>query len=95
MMRKIIDWPELDALLEKEDVFELHNDNARYDRTVFIVGDSFRVAMIPTLYEYYNNVYIGTLADMNENVIMQVDPDYMIIEVVERDSANLGEISIR
>lgn len=91
----LLDWSELDSLLEKEELFNLHNDNASYDKTVFIVGDSFRVAMIPTLYEYFKDVYIGSLDELTENSIQKVEPDYMIIEVVERDSAKLAEISIR
>lgn len=89
-----IDWTKLDDELDKEQLFCISSDDALYDERIFLAGDSFKVAMIPFLQYYFKEVFIGTLENISDDSIAQIKPDYVIIEVVERNSEKLGEITL-
>lgn len=80
-----IDW-EAFASEQLAGASHLHNPEARFDKTLLLVGDSFRDAMVPTVCMYFEDVYVTHRYFYKQSMIDEYDPDYMIVEYVERYS---------
>ena len=59
---------------------------------VLLVGDSFRTSMIPALSKVFSDVYVLHRSFYNAIMLDEIDPDYVIVEYVERYSENIGEV---
>jgi hypothetical protein len=73
-------------------LFLMENDDALYDKTVFLLRDSFALAQLDYFSALYSEVYVvhyyHVLLDENvdelEKMIEDYDPDEVILEIVER-----------
>ena len=68
-----------------------YNNKAKYPQTVLVVGDSFRVAMSPTLCK---NAYFVHRSKYTKQIIDDIKPDYVVLEFVERYSGDMKSFSI-
>ncbi len=68
------------------------NPDASYDKTVFLLGDSYRTAMKPGLCLYFTDVYVAQHESYAYEMLEQARPDYMIVEYIERHSDRLADI---
>ncbi|MDO4889697.1 MAG: hypothetical protein Q4A25_03370, partial [Candidatus Saccharibacteria bacterium] len=69
----------------KEDVIAItSNPNSAIKKTVLIVGDSFRNAMIPYFAKVYSKVIAMKRTDYRHGMMTEYDPDIVIFEVLER-----------
>lgn len=82
-----VDWSQITY-----DLTHFENKTATNNETVFLLGDSFRVAMIPSLCTYFSDVYVVHTSSYTHNMLEEIEPDYLIIEYVERHSMYLKEI---
>ncbi len=71
---------------------EFHNPDASIQGTVLLVGDSYRIAMIPALMEQFSDVYALKNEDFEATMIDEFQPDYLIVECLERYSYWLESI---
>lgn len=69
-------------------------DKAKYDKTVIILGDSFRSSMVQYFSKIYKKVIYMHITDYKSDMIEKYDPDIMIFETVERYSGNLENFKI-
>lgn len=67
-----------------------HNDQAVNDASVLLVGDSFRHSMVPALREQFADVYVVHRTYYRDDIIDEINPDYVIDEYVERYSREIG-----
>ena len=65
---------------------------ARTDKTLMLVGDSFRTAMIPALREMFREVYVIHRSSYQPEMLQTVHPDCLIAEYVERYSSEIKDI---
>lgn len=70
----------------------LKNPSAACDKTVFLLGDSYRTAMRAALCLYFTDVYVAEYDRYAWSMIEEARPDYLIVEYVERNSARLAGI---
>lgn len=82
-----IDWSEV-----TDDFFHIENKDAPNNEKVFLLGDSFRMAMIPALSMYFSDVYIAHRDYYTYSMLEETNPDYLIIEYVERQSGLLDRV---
>ena len=68
------------------------NKEAKTDKTLMLVGDSFRTAMIPTLREMFREVYVIHRLSYDPEMLETVHPDCLIAEYVERYSSEIKDI---
>lgn len=68
------------------------NNQAKNQAKLFLVGDSFRIAMIPALGEVFSDVYVVYNANYTADMLDNINPDYLVVECVERYSYTLGDI---
>lgn len=61
------------------------NYNAPFDKTVMLIGDSFRISMIDTLKKTYSKVIIVYVPNFKYEMIDKYKPSDVIYEVVERN----------
>lgn len=70
--------------IEEKEQYEEGNSNAEDDRTVLIIGDSFRINMR----DYFSRLYKRTIyvhrVNCNRSMIEQIKPDIIVFEAVER-----------
>ena len=76
-----IDWSEV-----TDDFMHIENPKAPENKKVFLLGDSYRMAMLPTLSMYFSDVYVVHRDYYTYSMLEQTTPDYLIIEYVERQS---------
>ena len=60
------------------------NEKALLAKKIFLIGDSFRTAMIPALSEVFQEVYVIHRSDYTPEMLETVSPDYVVVEYVER-----------
>ena len=80
-----------------EDDFEYkkcQSDNPIYDKTLLLVGDSFKTALIPYIAKSYKNTIFVTTNTYSEDLLINNNPDIVVYEVVERASVSLKWIDI-
>ena len=78
---------------ESEDVIECHNENAQYDKTIMLIGDSFRIAMVKSLSSIYKHVIIVYVPYFKSEYLTKYGKlDDVVYEVVERNTYQLFTI---
>ncbi len=77
---------------ETQDVIECKNEQAEFDKTVLLIGDSFRTAMVNHLAKSYSHVVIVYVPFFNYSYIEKYNPQDVIYEVVERNTYQLFTI---
>ena len=83
---------QITSLNTKQTYSQYTNEKANCNKTLLLVGDSFRNAMIPAVTEQFSTVYVVHRNDYQPDLLEQFQPDYVIIEYVERYSSNLLDI---
>jgi len=68
------------------------NAKATTDKSVLLLGDSFRTAMIPSLLEVFTDVYVAHRAYFMKGNIDVIRPDVLIAEYVERYDFELDSV---
>lgn len=79
-----IDWSQYAATQYNKEVWNYSNANAKIPRSIFLIGDSFRTAMIPALSEVYQDVYVIHRTDYVPQMLEEIQPDCVVVEYVER-----------
>ena len=69
------------------------NPEARIDANLLLIGDSFRTNMVPTLSYYFQNVYVVHRDSFESSELDRIEPDYLIIEYVERKSEDIKNLN--
>lgn len=82
-----IDWSEI-----SDDFLHIGNNEAPNNKKIFLLGDSFRVAMIPALCMYFSDVYVVHRDYYTYSMLVETKPDYLIVEYVERQSGMLDRL---
>ena len=90
---KEIDWNAVSLAQQNEEVYHITNSSAKNKATVLLVGDSCRVAMLPSLCEAFTDVYVLHRSYYNTKMLDEISPNYLISEYVERFSSGIGSIS--
>lgn len=72
-----------------EDVIECFESKAKYNKTLLLIGDSFRTAMVSHLSKSYKHVVIVYVPMFNYSYIEKYKPDTVVYEVVERNTYQL------
>jgi len=78
-----VDWSAID---------NIKNINAKRDKTLLLIGDSFRTAMAPTLATEFKNVHLIHRSNYSSEMLETIQPDYIIVEYVERYSSEIKQI---
>lgn len=79
-----IDWNQYAVTQFNKEVWHYSNEKAKSSKTLFLIGDSFRTAMLPALCEVYQEVYVIHRSDYMPQMLETIQPDYVIVEYVER-----------
>ena len=66
------------------EVKHYHNEKATQNESVLLIGDSFREAMVPAILLCFNNVYVVTKDLYSQDIIRNIEPNYVVLETVER-----------
>lgn len=78
---------------ESEDVIECYNENAQFDKTIMLIGDSFRIAMVKSLSSIYKHVIIVYVPYFKSEYLTKYGKlDDVVYEVVERNTYQLFTI---
>lgn len=75
-------------------VTHYHNDNAYVEGCIFLIGDSFRSAMIPVLRAAFQDFYVVHRSNYQADMLYNIHPDYVILEIVERHSEQLLDYTV-
>lgn len=86
------DWQEYEAEQNLGNLSVYLNREAMTDNTVMLIGDSFRTAMIPALCEAFSKVCVIHRSAFKSEMLNDVQPDYLLMEYVERYSDEIGNI---
>lgn len=89
-----INWETYAEEQGNNSVSHFENKNAIKSATIFLVGDSFRTSMLPSLGEVFSDVYVIHRSAYTENLLDEIQPDYLIVEYVERYSNEIGKMEI-
>lgn len=87
-----MDWPDYEYQQSHKIMTHFTNEQAPHKARVFLAGDSFRSALLPALREQFSDVYVTLRADYRPEMLEEADPDYMILEFVERYSHQIMRI---
>jgi len=71
----VIDWEKYEYEQENGRVSVFRNGDAQSKKSIFLTGDSFRSAMIPTLLEYYSTVYVVKQDYFTTNELYDLNDD--------------------
>lgn len=88
----LMDWDAFSAEEKAGKVSHYSNPEAKVDGKILLVGDSFRVAMVPSLREIYSEVYVVHSSSYTPDLLEAIEPDYLVAEYVERASSGIGNI---
>lgn len=88
------DWAGFSREQNNEQVSHYLNPNAKIDGSVLLVGDSFRVSMIPALKSMYAEVYVLHRTYYKSELLDEINPDYVIAEFVERYSDDIEDMDV-
>ena len=83
-----------DSKMDEKAPSHFHNDKAEFDKTVLLIGDSFRKSMVPNLAYCFKDVYVIHRDNYEKEMLDNIAPDYLISEFVERYSDNIGTFKI-
>lgn len=87
-----MNWPDYEYQQSHKIMTHFTNEDAPHKARVFLAGDSFRSALLPALREQFSDVYVTLRADYRPEMLEEADPDYMILEFVERYSHQIMRI---
>lgn len=87
-----MDWPLYSEEETAKAVNHYTNEQAPVKRTLLLVGDSFRTAMIPAFRESFSDVYVVHRLWYSPDLLDQINPDYVLAEYVERYSNELASL---
>lgn len=73
---------------------ELYNVNGEHDEVIFLLGDSFRRAMEPTLEREFKTTYICKRNQWRKDSLEISNPDIFILEIVEREVEELKDLNL-
>ena len=80
--------------LEEQTVYHIQNSKAEFDKTILLIGDSFRVAMAPNVGYCFKDVYVIHRDNYKKELLDKLAPDYLILEFVERYSEQIETFKI-
>ena len=69
----------------------VQNRQASCQKTLLLIGDSFRVSMIPAVATCFADVYVVHRSCYTPDMLKETKPDYLIAEYVERYSGQLAD----
>lgn len=81
-------------LLENWEQEENYNKNAVIKEKVLLVGDSFRISLLPYLFKDFENVKVVDSIDYSQEILEEYQPDIVIWELLERSDENLKEMHL-
>ena len=87
------DWAKYEEEQNNGDLSVFLNEEAEIDNTLLLIGDSFRTALIPALREVFSKVYVTHRSSFRSEMLNTVQPDYMLMEYVERYSGEISRIN--
>lgn len=81
-----------DFSIEKNKGIKYISNNENASGVLVIIGDSFRMAMLPLLVDEFNEVYCVHRGDCKDlkKLLSETNPEAVILEVVERYSGSIG-----
>lgn len=91
---KSVDWAKLGEEQDSGQISYFSNEDAMLDATLFLVGDSFRVSMIPSLAEIFSDIHVIHRSFYNSSMLDEIDPDYLIVQIVERYSDAVRHLDV-
>lgn len=86
------DWAAYDKEQSQGILSKYHNEDAKTDKTVMLVGDSYRTALIPALCESFREVGVIHRSSYQSWMLDAFRPDFLLTEYVERYSSEIAEI---
>lgn len=89
----LMEWPDFEYQQSHQQVSHFTNEDAPHKESIFLIGDSFRPAMVPALREQFADVYVILQNYYTPQVLEDIDPDYLIVEYAERFSHRIKRIS--
>lgn len=89
----LMDWPTFEAQQSHKKVSHLVNENAPVKKSVFLIGDSFRPAMVPALREQFSDVYVILQDFYTPDMFDEINPDYLLLEYSERYIHRIDKVS--
>lgn len=87
-----VDWMKYELEQNRGEISYFYNEQAKCNSKILLIGDSFRIAMVPSLNEQFSDVYVVHRWKYIEGMIDSIRPEYMIIEYAERYSKDIGKI---
>ena len=94
---RVAEYAHQNVDIHKEEIGKMvhyHNDNAENEKTLLLIGDSFRDSMIPVLESIYSDFYIVHREDFQGDMLDKSNPDEVLLEIVERHSKYTMDFSI-
>lgn len=65
-------------------LYECYNSNATYNKTIMVLGDSYRENMIQYFYADFQHVILINRGNYSQEILKKYKPDIVVIEYVER-----------
>ncbi len=100
-LREAVFWDEMEYVIEEnyrtdwqevtDGLIHVKNRQAPCEKTLLLIGDSFRVSMIPALATCFTDVYAVHRGSYTPDMLNGTKPDYLIAEYVERYSGQLAD----
>lgn len=73
-------------LLENWEQQEYINEDSLYEEKVLVVGDSFRISLLPYFSKDFRSVKVIDVSDQAQGQLNEYQPDYVILVLLERDA---------
>lgn len=86
----LLDYP----LVEDWERDDYYNPNGIYEEKILLVGDSFRISLLPYLYRDFKSVKVVDFTVYSQNILDEFQPDIVIWELLERNDEFLKEFSL-
>ena len=88
----VIDWERMEDDLGKKNLYHVHNDRVNNDDSLLLVCDSFGTSMIPVFSSVISDVYVTSRTGYKGDLLTELNPNYVVLEIVERDADKLGRL---
>ncbi len=88
----VIDWDAFEKEQEAGGVSYFSNPGAENKAKLLLIGDSFRTALVPELRYYFTDIYVVHVENADASVIENSQPDYLLLQYVERYSPRLLDV---
>lgn len=79
-------------LFDEHQLSNYQNESSKTDKTLLIIGDSFRCALPLHFTDYFKNVYIVHRDSYEKDIIEKIKPDYVIAEYAERYAIQIRKL---